>query len=225
VIPAAIACLKDECGIYISEANLAELVDQAEGAISGGTLDEVQLNVWTSLCDDKLNSRSFKNNEWRTRIRVTASVQMDRRLTRQSLPSRASGSPFEHIQIYDLSEKYGFVERTPASIFDAAGLPVYQQPYSVAWLENHLDGIRKANEDMSISGRFTLERLWLGDGRGEPDFKVGDCIERLSGREYPLSSSFGGGVVYPEIVQIVYLPDKQKMQLITRDLRFAQVVL
>ena len=57
-IPAAVSSLSDECGIYIDEANLAELVDQAEGTITGGPLDGVQLNYWTSLCDDIINGRS-----------------------------------------------------------------------------------------------------------------------------------------------------------------------
>jgi len=222
VIPASIRLLKGECGIYISEANLAELVDAEEVEWTEGTFAGVQLNYWTSLCRDKLEGNSFKNGEWMTRVRVTASIQMDQRVCLESHPSSASGSPFWQSQVYDFSEKYGLVERTAASIF--AGLPVFE--HNLEWLlQRHLDGIRKANEDMSISGLFTLERLWLGDGVGAPDFMIGDCIERITGREYELSASFGGGVVYPEIVQIIYLPDKQKMQLVTRDLRFAQVLI
>jgi len=91
--------------------------------------------------------------------------------------------------------------------------------------DNHLAALRKTNEDMSISGQFTLERLWLGDGSGTPDFAIGDCVEKVTGREHDLSVAFGEGVVYPEIIQIVYLPDRQRMKLITRDLRFAEVVL
>ena len=94
---------------------------------------------------------------------------------------------------------------------------------STAIFDKHLQAIRDVNQDLSISGRFTLERLWLGDGSGSPDFAVGDCIEKITGREYPLSAVLGGGKVYPEIIQIIYLPDNQQMQLITRDLRFADV--
>ena len=53
----------------------------------------------------------------------------------------------------------------------------------------------------------------------------GDCIERITGREYSLAAALNGDPVYPEIVKIVYLPDRQQMMLITRDLRYADVVL
>ena len=78
----------------------------------------------------------------------------------------------------------------------------------------------------SISGLFTLERLWLGDGSGVPDFMIGDCIEKITGRDHYLGASFGNrGDLFPEIIKIVYMPEKQKMTLITRDLRFAEVIL
>jgi len=223
-IPGGITALKEEAGIYITEPNLSEMVDQAEGAISGGALDGVQLNYWTSLCDDKLNARSFKGGFWNTRVRVTASVQMDERLYMTADPSSATGSPFHHMQVYDFSAKYHLDQRTPSSQFDGGGLPSRDADDSV-WFANHLDAIRKANEDMSISGQFTLERLWLGDGAGSPDFAVGDCIERITGREHSLKTQMAGEAVYPEIVKIIYLPDKQKMKLVTRDLRFAEVAM
>lgn len=223
VIPSAIVSLSDECAIYIAETNLAELVDQAEGTISGGDLDGVQLNFWTSLCDDKLNTRIFKNGEWKTRVRVTASVQLDQRLARQDLPTSSSGSPFYHARAYDFSDKYALAQRTAASFYDY-GLPVAEMDSTLSF-DRHLTAIRAANEDMSISGRFTLERLWLGDGSGIPAFCIGDCIEKITGRQYMLSASVGGGEVYPEIVQIIYLPASQRMTLITRDLRFAEVLL
>jgi len=226
VLPAAISSLKEECGLYIEEANIAEMADEAEGSIDDeeGPLDGVQLNYFTSLCDDKLNNRSFDDGEWKTRIRVTASVQLDRRLGREAMPSGVSGSPFHHSQVYDFSEKYGLLKRTESSIFAGTEQPAYEMD-STDYFDRHLEAVRKANEDMSISGQFTLERLWLGDGSGRPDFALGDCIEKITGREYELSATFGGGKVYPEIVQLIYLPDRQRMKLITRDLRFAEVLL
>ena len=77
---------------------------------------------------------------------------------------------------------------------------------------------------MTISGRFTLDRLWLGDGEGIPAFMIGDSISSISGRDYPLElATFGGGKVSPEVIQIIYLPESQKQVLITRDLRYAEV--
>lgn len=234
IILAATDYLKDECGIYIDEPNLADLVDQNEGAVSEEEeekkLQGLPLNYWTSLCGDKLWERKFKDKDseapdakpWKTRIRITASVQMDRRLARQSPPSPVSITPFDHSQIYDFSEKCGLTRRDSSSVFSVAGMPV-RQVDSTDRLDGCLQAIRKANEDMSVSGQFTLERLWLGDGSGWPDFALGDCIEKITGREHDLSVAFGDGVVYPEIIQIIYLPDRQRMKLITRDLRFAEV--
>lgn len=224
VVPASISSVADECGIYIDEANLAELVDEAEGFISGGPLDGVKLNYYTSLCDDKLNSRVFKNGEWKTRVRITASLQLDQRLRRRESATTSSVSPFEQSQIYDFSTKYGLIKRSEASLFDGGGLDA-DETDSTDVLNAHIEAIRRAREDMSISGRFTLERLWLGDGEGMPDFALGDCIEKMTGRDYLLGVSIGEEKLYPEIVQIIYVPDRQMQTLITRDLRFAEVLL
>jgi len=231
IIPAAISSSKDECAIYIDEANLAELVDEAEGTISGGDLDGIQLNYWTSLCDDILNERPFKDGEWKTRIRITASIQLDQRLRKFPEPSPASGSPFLHRQIYDFSEKYGLIKRTESSIYAPSSppadsdLPAWEID-SGDWFDKHLQAVRDANEDMSVSGQFTLERMWFDV------FAIGDCITKITGRNYNLWAGYvyqsgkkAEKVTYPEIIQIIYLPDAQKMKLITRDLRFAEVVL
>jgi len=223
VIPASVSSLDDECGIYIDEANLAELVDQAEGTISGGVLDGVQLNFWTSLVDDIENSRSFKAGDWKTRVRVTASIQLDTRLARQSEPTIGSGSPFLQSRVYDFADKYKIQQRTLSSRLASSSLPS-DDVDDTAIFDAHLDAVRTANEDASISGIFTLERLWLGDGAGVTDFMIGDGIARIAGRQYDLSAAVGNGVVFPEIIKIVYLPESQQMQLITRDLRFAEEV-
>ena len=220
----SIEALEDEAGIYIAEPNLAEMIDKWKGTVEVISGQPIEKNFWTSLCDDVVNDRAFKDGEWRTRIRVTASVQMDQRLRRQEPPSGASGSPFIHSRLYDFSEKYGLAKRASTSKFTGGILGAAEQDDS-EWFGYHLADIRRACEDASISGKFTLERLWLGDGSGLPDFMPGDCIERITGREYSLAAALNGDPVYPEIVKIVYLPDRQQMMLITRDLRYADVVL
>jgi hypothetical protein len=220
----SIQSLTDEAGILITDPNLSEMIDQAQGTISGGTLDGVELNYWTSLCDDKVNSRVFKTSGWHTRIRVTACVQLDQRLRRQESPSEASGSPFNHIRLYDFSERYGLAKRASTSRYTDGTLSADEQDH-YEWFGLHLSDIRRACEDASISGKFTLDRLWLGDGVGLPAFLPGDCIERITGREYSLAASVNGNPVYPEIIKIVYLPDRQQQILITRDLRYADVVM
>ena len=217
VLSGVINSLSDEAGIYIDESNLGEMLNEGEGTISGGTLDGVELNYWTSLCDDKLEGRSFKDGKWKTRVRVTASIQMDQRLVRFSAPSSAGGSPFEHKAAHDLHDSHGIAKRMAASMFESEGLPAEELDTS-AWLSASLDRIREANEDMSISGQYLLDRMWLGA------FACGDAIERITGRDYDLSVDYGSRIIYPEIIQIVHLPIQQKTTLITRDLRFAEVV-
>jgi len=225
VLPATISSLSDEAGIYIEEPNLAEMLNKnKESTISGGDLDGVKLNYWTSLCDDSVNSRSFKNGEYRTRIRVTASLQLDRRLSGYATPAASSTSPFDQKEIYDFSDRYGLNKRMPSSLFNSSGLPAYEVD-SMFRLINHLNAIRDSNQHLNISGVFILERLWLGDGEGVPAFALGDGIERVTGRNYNFLIFSGNSYLYPEIVQIVYFPDEQKMQLLTRDLRFASHVL
>lgn len=233
VITGEIEPLRDECGIYIIP-NLAELVDQSLGTITdaGSPLNGEELNYWTSICDDKLMNRKWFNTannpptcDWKTRVRVTATIQMDQRLHRHQAPSVASGSPFHHSQLYDFSEKYGLQKRTESSVFRDTTLIAYESADRISdWFDSHLKTVRDANEGMSVSGQFTLERLWLGDGAGFPDFCLGDCIEKITGRNYDLCAAIiRGGTVFPEIIQIIYLPDKQMMKLITRDLRYAEV--
>ena len=221
VLPCSIHSLPDECGIYISEPNLCEMVDQQEQSIAGGVLDGVQLNYYTSLADDILNSRSF--GSWRTLCRVTASIQTDRRIARYADSTSSYTSPFHHRRLYDFSDKYGLARRTGSSVF-AGSLPADEFDHA-ATLSDHLDAIRDAAQDGSLSGLFVLERLWLGDGGGEPDFMIGDGIAEITGRDISLSGKVGEKTIYPEIVRILYLPGEQKMQLITRDLRFAEVTL
>jgi hypothetical protein len=171
-----------------------------------------------------VNARSFKEGQWHTRLRVTASLQMDQRLRGISSPTANSGSPFPHAAIYDFSDKYYLDQRCPASRFDAGDLPAWNQDGSEK-LSGHLDYLRTVNEDMSISGEFTLDRLWLFDTLNDPEFAMGDSITRITGRQHDLARTFSGGTIYPEIIQITYLPRQQKMRLVTRDLRFAELKL
>jgi hypothetical protein len=143
---------------------------------------------------------------------------MDQRINRLSPRQQASGSPFLQTSIYDWSKRYGLQKRTSSVLTGTA-----YEVDSTEILKSHLDAIRDANQDLSISGFFELERLWLNDGHGEPVFMVGDCLEKITGRDYSLAANLSGTSIYPEIIQIVYDFEKQHTKLITRDLRFAEV--
>lgn len=228
IIPCSISSLTDECGIYIEEENLCEMIDQAGGIIPEGSLSGEELNYWVSLCHDNieffLHEEEEEDYEWKTRIRVTASIQMDQRVLRPSPRQSSSGSLFELVALYDFSDKYSLQKRTESSRFHESDLDAWEVD-STEQITAHIDGIRNANQDMSISGQFILDRLWLGEGSGQPDFMVGDGIKNITGRDYDLKANLAGSTVYPEIVKIVYSPERQHTELITRDLRFAEVVL
>lgn len=223
VLPITAENLTGECGIRITNANLAELTDNNKSVITSGPLANKELNYFTSLADDKVNNRTFKTGGWKTRCRVTATVAMDNRLLKVSRPDGASGSPFYQAAIFSMTDRYTFTQRTPQSRFYGTSLPAWNTDESQK-LHDHIDAIRLANEDASINGRFTLDRLWAGDGAGAPTFALGDGIAGLAGRSLSFAQSAGGRTTYPEIIQIVYLPAQQTQQLITRDPRLAEVV-
>lgn len=222
-IPAAITNITDgdEAGILIEQPNLSEMIDQSNGTISGGTLDGVELNYWTSLCDDKLNSRSFKDNEWKTRVRITASVQLDTRLF--ALPGAIdyNGTPFPQVEIYDLSPRFKLDIIDDSSDYSSGSTTIDRDDRTA--IQNYGDVVRLANQDLAIAGRFVLERMYLGDGSGEAVFQPGDSIDRITGRDYLLTSSQSETPVYPEIIQIDYDCLKNLTTLLTRDLRYAAV--
>jgi len=221
-IPCAIENLKNEGGIRILEPNLAEILPKTPGTIS--TLNGAELNYWTSLCDDKQQSRTFNDTRtWKTRVRITASVQMDQRPYHQASPSAASGSPLAHRRVYDWADKYTRQTRTESSTFYNSGLPAWETDQSDT-LADHLDAVRAANEDAAINGAFTLDRLWIDDADA-PTFRIGDGLFKIDGRNVSLyAARYAEGEpagVYPEIAQIIYDIERQTQTLITRDLRLS----
>jgi hypothetical protein len=212
VMNAAITSLDKEAGIQISEANLSEIKPKPAASIEGGDLDGIELNYWTSLCRDKLSGQNCK--QWNTRVRVTASMQLEQRMQQQIIPT-SSGSPFYQADVIDVSNNFFKQARHSSSLFSSASMPADERDDYVEF-KDYIDKLKKVLEDTAISGRFLLERLWFGT------FNIGDGIEKIEGRDYSFKTSYGNQDMYPEIVQITYWPQKQKMQLITRDLRFSE---
>jgi len=213
-LSASIINVDGECGIYITEPNLAEIKLKNNVAISDGDLEDMELNYWTSLCRDKLAGNSFKLGEWKTRIRVTASVQMDQRVGGQLSPSN-SGSPFYQVEIFDLSGDYHAQARDESSIYSATSLNADERDDSIKFY-NYMQKLRDSLQDSSISGQFTTERLWLNR------IKIGDVISEIEGRGFQLKTGLGWTTLCPEIIQIIYMVQQQRMKLITRDLKFSE---
>lgn len=213
--------LPGECGIRIAEPNLADILSKHTLFAEGGG----DVNYWSSLFADRESGRSFKGGQWLTRVRVTATVQMDQRIMYYAEPSGRSGSPLHHTRVFDFTDRYVRSSRAISSVFYDMGLPAFEADESDV-LASHLDLLRAVNEDASINGRFVLDRLWVAAAddvdAGVPCFRVGDGITQIAGRDYSLLASYDGQTpVYPEVVQIIYDIERQAQTLITRDLRLA----
>jgi hypothetical protein len=221
-LAAEIANLEGECGLRLESPNLSEILDKQARVISGGALDGFELNYWTSLCIDKLAGSVWP--AWQTRLRVTASVQMDQRLRVSAAPTANSGSPFRQTRVLDFSDEYTYSLRTSASRYYGGVLSAWDTDETEK-LRARVEAVRDANEDKSVAGPVILDRLWLGDGTGEPEIKVGDGVRRFGGRWYDLGGTVRNDRVYPEIARIIYDNQTQRQTLILRDTRFAQVEL
>ncbi|MEA3366670.1 MAG: hypothetical protein U9R68_01000 [Planctomycetota bacterium] len=217
MIDCVIENLSGECAVRIAEPNLSNIVLPGGGTLSGGTLDDEDLNYWTALAADKLDGTD------NVRLRVTASVQADQRLAYAAPVSADIASPYTHRRLYDFSDRYTYQQRTDSSEYATSGAPAWDTDQTDQLIAA-LDEIRDASEDASLSGRFTLDRLWLGDGEGALAFKVGDAVARLTGRGVELAATINGETVHPEIAQIHYDLEHQKMHMITRDLRLTEAI-
>jgi len=212
VLPGTIRVLDDEFGIYIAEYNLANIAPPAAGMVAdSGDWSEVPLNLFTSLCEDHANSGDWTNG-WYTRVRVTASVQMDTRL-RDVSDSSSNASPYEHSAIFDMSERYGYASRAASSVYadnvyTNANTTIKDDSY---YLAGHLASIRYANQDASISGFFTTVGLAV-------DFNPGDVIPHIAGRNIPLNT--GGRSVY--VIEITHDLTTQSTTILTRDRRYSR---
>lgn len=223
-IPAAIESLPDEAGIWIADANLAEIAPVPAETISGGDLDGMSVNLWTSLCADSLAGNEYKDGEWSTRCRVTCSIQLDQRLRSVAPISDRSGSPFAQSRVYNFSDDYRHSARCDSSQYataTASSLTVDADD-DRSRLNARLAALRAIHEDAAVSGMFVLDRLWTGPDAYDagPDFRPGDAIVAIEGRSRSLAASFGNRSVYPEIIAVTYDAQTQRQELITRDLRF-----
>jgi hypothetical protein len=213
--------LAGEAAVRLTGPNLAEIVDISKAKFTTGDYTGQEINFFTSLADDKHAARVFKTGGWNTRLRITATIQMDQR--DRYLPTEVyNGSPFIQSRIYDFADRYTLQQRCSSSIFHGGSLPAWNTD-ELAKMNAQMELIRKANEDMAIHGRFVLDRLWL-DGTNPPDIMLGDCVTDLTGRNYPLSQTLGSRTVSPLIVEIQYLIQSQKQVLLLRDPRLSIVV-
>lgn len=230
VIPCAVYALEDQAGIWIGEPNLAEMTDTFNEEVGGDGLvfmGEIY-NYWISIALDKLfqddNSElTWKSGSWITRVRITASVQLDERLVHQLWPTNRSGSPLVHKKLFDDSDKFKYDQQAESSTFFEAERFDVKARDDTNDIAKKAASIQKITEDRSLAGQFALDRLWLVDTSNNTNyFEPGDGVWLIFGRDIQLTSSMGSTNVHPEIVQVVHDFTKQQTTFSTRDLRWSQ---
>jgi hypothetical protein len=210
--------LEGEAAVRLMIPNLAEIVDKKKGLIAAGDYAGTEINFFTALADDIHNARVFKTGGWNTRVRITATVEMDQRNGHKN-DTVYAGSPYVQAKCFDFADRYTLQKRCSSSTYYGGDLPTWDTDESDKLLAQ-MELIRKANEDMAIHGQVVLDRLWI-DGTNPPTFALGDGITGFTGRDYPLGQTLGSRTVYPELVQIQYLVQSQKMILLLRDPRLS----
>ncbi|MCE5186085.1 MAG: hypothetical protein LLF76_08175 [Planctomycetaceae bacterium] len=230
-LQAAITVCQDECAIRIEDPNLSEILPKNTSDlnidIDGlGTMVTTELNYWTRLCADWFNwDADPENFSWphrQMRCRVTASVEMDQAIHAWPAQSANAGTPFEQMRIFDFTARYGRKLRMAGSVLTGSA---WEIPLHSEQLSAQIDFLQSVNEDVAIASRFTLDRLWMGDGSGFPQFCCGDGITQLEGRNFSLKSGSSASSLYPEISEIVYNVQQQVMDLILRDTKMSRVQL
>jgi len=196
-----IEILTNEFGIYISEPNLCEIkiesdTDEGAGLVfgeDGGDTDGQEINYFTSLYRDLELERSFKDGEWHTLIRVTASLQLDERLI-STRDISGSGTSMAQVALYDMTERFLSRKQTSSSKFYGSAYYNVDDRYDLSQMEMQQVIVDETNKMPLYSGSFILEKIAAGDGDIEgdwfrPRFMVGDCITEIEGRGLSLKLS------------------------------------
>lgn len=205
-----IKILDGEAGIYLTDASLADIREVSDDTRYIGNT-KVELNYYSALAFD-----SFFNHN-KIKVRVTACIEVDQRITKSSTRTSDSASPFFQRRLFSFGDRFRYAQKTESSQYDSNAL-TYDH---TAQLTGQVDAIRQANQDASVSGVFTLDRLWIGDETGLPTFAIGDGISKIAGRNVSLALA-GAESGYPDIIQINYLPATQRTEIVTRDTRYAR---
>lgn len=248
----SVEVLEDEWGLYITEPNISEIkYDTLTDAGIGGQYrdanqdavftngEKPDITYWTSLAFDYENGNSFKDGEWQTRVRLTASLQLDHRLVSELNTLDKSGSKLTQKHIFDQSERHLWRNREASSVYSGStafplGWWSGQDKLNITNTESldpsnllqtqHI-AVDLFNRQAGFSGSFELSVINLSEGSGDwfqPRFEVGDCVEGIEGRGVSMKTTAdvtGGVTRYANIEQIVYRPEIAQTTIVTNDLR------
>ncbi len=225
--------LNTEWGIRITEPNLSDI--NLEEITETGTnnvydteglrTDGLEINYFTAILRDNEKHATYKvsgTTQWQTRVRLTASVQLDLRML-NTLTSTGSGMPELQIAVFDEVRRYKFRSQARSSIFENNDNYSAETADDRTEMEAQQAKIDAVNKLGGLSGSFEFAVIHLGVGNGiwwRPRFMLGDCVDYLAGRG--VSMAVGNGK-HASIEQIIYNPEQARMGIITADLRTSRI--
>jgi hypothetical protein len=225
-----IELLDNECGIFIAADNLSDI--ELKGATTTGTnnmftsgsLDTYPINYWTSILDDKLNSRAWGDSPaWKTRVRLTATIMMDHRIEHAHTIS-GSGCSLTQAAVFDWNRSALFRSQTNSSIFKGVSGYTADTVNDTTALQASQTAVDAMNKVPNYAGNFEFAAIYPHRGGGGwlmPFFMVGDCVTGMDGRN--ISFALGGNRhIYIE--QVTYLPEINHTSIVLSDLRKAKNV-
>jgi len=227
--PGRVELLEKEWGVWISEPNLASILlesatDEGTNLVFSGSTDDTdgeEINYWTSLYRDKEKSRSWSSGEWKTRLRLTASIQLDTRLLSTNTLT-TSGANIVQETVYDYSRRFLHRVRESNSKYHGSAHYLSTAQDDTTVLTTCQTAIDNANKHGRYSGSFELPWIFLSEGTGDyyqPRFALGDTITAIDGRGESLALGDG---LHPFIDQIIYQPELCQTTINTSDARLSR---
>ena len=231
----AIQLLPNEWGIWIAEANLANIkmsnatTEGSNNVFSGdvaNSTDGKEINYWSSVFRDWEEDRSWKGDEWHTLVRLTATIVLDERVspTDDDFEEPAnSGASLTQAAHYDYARAYNLrVQQSNSRYYGSSDYGVDTADDRSRMVATHAV-IDEINSQLLHSSHFAFPVIHKGDGlfkARRPRFMPGDCVGEIVGRDIELQSKSGK---HAWISQVTYSPETYETTITLNDLRVARV--
>jgi len=201
---ASVQVLGEECGIRISDADLAAILQEADGPDT----------FWDAICDDKAGGTSL------CRLRITASVVDDSAIRPDPALAVPATSPLDRAVEwpYDRRSRYGHRVRLTTGAYAsqwASDYPAADTTDDTSALSAEAGRIQDVTAMARVRGSIVLRNTAYA-------FDPGDVVTEISGREISLQQTAAGGTaVYAEVIQVtqVWGEGVYTMEIVLEDAR------
>ena len=181
----SVEVLGDECGVRISDADLAAVLQEADGPDT----------YWDALCDDKADETAL------CRLRVTASVADDSAVRPDPALEIPETSPLDRTVEwpYDRRSRYGRRVRMTTGSYASQWASDYAAADTTddaSALSAEAGRIQDVAAMAQVRGSIVLRNTTYA-------FDPGDVVTEIAGRDISLQQTAAGGTaVYAEVVQV-----------------------